>query len=79
MNGPKQNARSLMTPVSDTDFMPFHMVGSLHFVLHGRAPPITAYFKAFDWLLKKIYQSENGLKSYNGWQNRESITKYERA
>ena len=30
MNGPKQNARSLMTPVSDTDLliqMLFHMVG----------------------------------------------------
>ena len=42
----------------------FHMAGSLHFVLHGRAPPITAYFKASDWLLNIFYQSENGSELY---------------
>ena len=31
---PKQNARSLFTPVSDTVFYPLSL-GSLHFVLHG--------------------------------------------
>ena len=34
INGPKQNARSLLTSVSDTDFYVF-LCGSLHFILNG--------------------------------------------
>ena len=34
INGLKQNARSLLTPVSHTDFYAL-LHGSLHFVLHG--------------------------------------------
>ena len=34
-NGPIQNARSLLTPGSDTDFYTLSCGTSLHFVLHG--------------------------------------------
>ena len=34
IGGSKQNARSLLTPVSDKDFYTL-LHGSLHFVLHG--------------------------------------------
>ena len=34
INGPQQNARSLLTPVSDTDFYALSR-GTLQFVLHG--------------------------------------------
>ena len=41
INGLKQNAKSLLTLVSDTDFYALEH-GSLHFV--PQAAPITAYF-----------------------------------
>ena len=47
--------------------MPFHMVPS---VLLSMVAIITTYFKESDWLLKNFHQSENGLKSYHGEQNR---------
>ena len=47
-------------------FMLFH--DSLHFVLHGSL--INCLFKDFYGLLKKMNQSKNGLKSYNGEQNK---------
>ena len=55
--GPKQNARSLLTPVSATFFMPFHMVPS---VLLSMAALLTTSFKESDWLLKNFHQSEYG-------------------
>ena len=41
--GPKQNARSLLTPVSDTDFYPLSC-GTLQFVLHR-----SSYPRLFQW------------------------------
>ena len=52
ISGPKQNARSLLTPVSDTVFMLFHMVPS---VLLSMVALITTYFKESDWLLKNLH------------------------
>ena len=65
--GPKQNAGSLLTPVSDTVFDALSH-GTL--VLHSMVALKTTYFKESDWLLKNFHQSENGWKSYHGEQNR---------
>ena len=39
-------------------------------VLLSMVALITTYMKESDWLLKNFHQSENGLKSYHGEQNR---------
>ena len=44
-----------------------HMVPS---VLLSMVASIATYFKESDWLLKIFHQSENGLNSYHGEQNR---------
>ena len=67
IDGPKQNATSLLTPVSNTVFMLFQVVPS---VLLSMVALITTYMKESDWLLKDFHQSENGLQSYHGEQNR---------
>ena len=51
VNGPKQTARSLLTP--DTQlFMFFHMAASTFFSM---AAPKIAYFNDSDWLLKNFH------------------------
>ena len=47
-------------------FMLFDMLPS---VLLSMVASITTYFKESDWLLKNLYQSESGWKSYHGEQN----------
>ena len=47
--------------------MLFHMVP---LVLLFMEALITTYFKESDWLLKNFHQSEKGLQSYHGEQNR---------
>ena len=39
-------------------------------VLLSMVALITTYMKESDWLLKNFHQSENGLQSYHGEQNR---------
>ena len=53
IDGPKQNAGSLLTPVSNIVFMVFHMVPS---VLLSMAASVTTS----DWLLENLHQSDNG-------------------
>ena len=53
----KQNAKSLLTQVSDSNAYAAHMVAC---ILVSMAARITAYFKDSDWLLKNFYLSENG-------------------
>ena len=52
INGLKQNARSLLTPFSNTDFYPL-LHGSLHFVLHGSSN--NHLFQRF-WLAVEDFQ-----------------------
>ena len=52
INGPKQNARSLLMSNAQP-FMLFHMVAR---ILFSRLAAITAYFKDSDWLLKNFDQ-----------------------
>ena len=47
--------------------MLFQLVPS---VLLSMVALITTYMKESDWLLKNFHQSENGLQSYHGEQNR---------
>jgi len=52
LGGPKQNAWSLLIPVSDTVFFIFfHMVASF---LLSMVPLVIAYFKDLDWMLKNV-------------------------
>ena len=44
-------------------FMLFHVVACILFYLVAL---LTAYFRYFYWLLKKINQSENASESYHG-------------
>ena len=76
MGGLKQKVNSILTHVSDTVFHALSH-GSLHFVLHGSL--ITAYIKDSDFLLKKINQSKNCLKSYHGEQNQGNHVKEPKA
>ena len=57
IDGRKQNAGSLLSPVCHTVFMLSHMVPS---VVLSRVGLITTYIKESDWLLKNFHQSENG-------------------
>ena len=52
VNGPIQNARSLLTPVSEI-FMLVYMVACILFSITA---PITAYVKYSDWLMKNFNQ-----------------------
>ena len=52
IDGPKQNAGSLLTPVSNTVFNPFHIMPSVSLSMVAL---ITTYFKESDWLLKNLH------------------------
>ena len=77
INGLKQNARSLLTPVSHTDFYALSH-GSLHFVLHGSSnnrlfqrfllavedfQPIRKWLKKLPWRAKPRLPCERALKT----------------
>ena len=63
INGPKQNARSLLTPVSDTDFYAL-LHSSQHVVIHGSP---NNYL--FQWFWRFSANKKMFKKSYHGEQN----------
>ena len=83
INGVKQNARSLLTPVSDTDFYAL-LHGSLHFVLHGSSnnrlfqrfllavedfQPIRKWLKKLPWRAKPRVPRERAYQTVSETAN----------